>query len=157
MGYTQRGRKESAATKQLNNSNNEGQHESQALKREVVMVSRATQRPRFIKTVKKHPLYLSMRSSGTLKQGLASYGHCLSLYDPPASSMFFSFLDIKYTLHISFILAVMGLCCCARERSLIATSKGSSQIVMLGLLIVVASLAARPLGSVGFSSCNAWA
>ena len=44
VGCVQRGRKESATTKQLNNNNNEGQHESQALKREVVMVSRATRR-----------------------------------------------------------------------------------------------------------------
>ena len=80
---------------------------------------------------------------------------CLCVTHKPA--VFFSFLDIKYTLQISFILAVMGLCCCACELSLIATSKGSSPIVMLGRLIVVASLAARPLGSVGCSSCNAWA
>ena len=56
-----------------------------------------------------------------------------------------------------FILAVMGLCCCACELSLIATSKGSSPMVTLGLLIVAASLAARPLGGVGFRSCNTWA
>ena len=118
------------------------------------MVSRATQRSGFVETFKKYPLYLSVRrSSITLKQGLGNYGPCLSLYDPQASSVFFSFVDIKYILQIVFILAGLGLCCCACGLSLVATSRDSSPVVMLRL-IVLASPAARALGSVRSQECG---
>ena len=118
------------------------------------MVSRATQSSRSVETFKNYPLYLSTgRSSITLKQGLASYGPCLSLYDPQASSVFFSFLAIKYILQMVFILAVLGLCCCSCGLSLVATSRGSSPIVMLGPT-VLASPAAPALGSVRSQECG---
>ena len=79
-------------------------------------------------------------------------GYCLSDVLKQEFKMSFLISTVTSLLDSFFFLAVLGLCCC-RGFSLISASGSCSLVVVHGLLIVVASLAAehspvRHMGSV---------
>ena len=74
---------------------------------------------------------------------------CSELLIPLVLFVFFHHLLLFKNNFLSFFLAVLGLHCCSGV-SVVAARRGSSLVAVLGLLIVVASLAgARALGCTG--------